>query len=519
MRNLEKRNVTSSIITIIALFVTSVMTIVMLVSIAKTMGKNANSSVVSVATGRTNALTGYFDQANNSLNSFGNNSIVRNLLKDPDNEEYQKIAQKYTEDFSATIDNIEGIYIANWDTKVLTHTNQKVVGMVTRPKNENMERYMALTNAMLHSPKHLYTTGIIESPASGAYVYSAYQAIYDEGVDPSDSTAKPLGYVGIGIYSDNILKQLPDPGIKDVKDWNYYVINTDTRTIMASTKPEIIGETLDNETIDKAITDAAEEMGMRPSLIEYKNEKDYVSGFVTFNAYKTCVILETNETELHRGVRHIVYYLIIFVVITAIVLVATIIITRRQEKFRIAMNQQRLKNEKVTNSLNNAVFSDILTGVSNRAKFAIESPDARCKSDETFMFGMVNINNLAGINTQYGNDTGDKVISDVANMTKNMFKSADIYRTGSSEFIIVQRCNTKAGEGEQFLNKLEELKHRLVDSGHSVPGGGMITYPCSFIAARKSGEINTSVITILKDSLIRTGNQIGYSTQFLNLDA
>lgn len=521
MKTLEKRNVRSSVVTLISLALTSIMTLVMFISVAKAMTANSNGAITSVTIGRTSAITGTFDYANRNLNSFGNNSIVRNLLKDPDNAEYLAAAQKYTEDFSNTIDNVEGIYIANWDTKVLTHTNKNTVGMVTRPKDKNPEQYAALTNAMLHSPNHLYTTGIIVSPASDKYVYSAYMAVYDEGVDPSSKSAQPLGYVGIGVYADNILKQLPDPSIDNVKDWAYCIVNTDSNTIMASTDENKfeIGAQLDNNTIKNVLEQNKNEMGMKANITKYKTDKRHTSGVVSFNAYKTCVILETDSSELYKSTRNVTLYIIIFSITILTVFITTITITRRQEKFRIAMNQEQIKNEQTERSLNAAVFSDILTGTNNRTKFAIAATDAHCKPNETFMFGMVSIVGLANINTQYGNDAGDTVITDVAKACTDTFKEADVYRTGSSEFIIVQRCNRNGNEIEQFLNKLNALNIKLNNNPHRIPGGGTIMYPCRTIAANKSDNINTSVITVMKSAILNNGNPTGYSSQLINLDA
>lgn len=53
---------------------------------------------------------------------------IYDLLNDPDNEEYIAAARKYTDKFSADVDNLEGIYASSWDTQVRTHTNANVVG-------------------------------------------------------------------------------------------------------------------------------------------------------------------------------------------------------------------------------------------------------------------------------------------------------------------------------------------------------------------------------------------------------
>lgn len=65
----------------------------------------------------------YVDQAEKQLISFSKAPIVAEFLKNPKNTELAKKAQAYTESYFAGLEGWEGIYIAEWNTHVITHSN------------------------------------------------------------------------------------------------------------------------------------------------------------------------------------------------------------------------------------------------------------------------------------------------------------------------------------------------------------------------------------------------------------
>ena len=81
----------------------------------------------------------YVDQAEKLLISFGKAPIVAEFLKNPGNAELEKKAQAYTESYFAGLEGWEGIYISEWNTHVITHSNTSAVGMVMR-EGEPLEK-------------------------------------------------------------------------------------------------------------------------------------------------------------------------------------------------------------------------------------------------------------------------------------------------------------------------------------------------------------------------------------------
>ena len=58
------------------------------------------------------------------LAEFSKAPAVKELLKDVDNQDKQETAQQFIRDSYESLDNWEGLYIGEWDTHVVAHSNE-----------------------------------------------------------------------------------------------------------------------------------------------------------------------------------------------------------------------------------------------------------------------------------------------------------------------------------------------------------------------------------------------------------
>ena len=130
----------------------------------------ALSNMKTAAVDRSEIISNYIRSTEDTLTAYLKAEQIYDLLRDPSNEEYVAAAQKYTEKFGKDLTNLEGIYASSWDTKMLTHTNSKVVGKVTRPDEDRRKQ---LHDAIL-ATEGVYNTGILISPATGEQIISMY---------------------------------------------------------------------------------------------------------------------------------------------------------------------------------------------------------------------------------------------------------------------------------------------------------------------------------------------------------
>ena len=91
------------------------------------------------------------------LKGYGTAPILREFLTHPDDPAIAAKAQQYTLDFFADLPGWEGLYLADWGSKVMTHPAAPVIGKVLREGDS----LVSLQNSMLSAPNGVYNTGIM----------------------------------------------------------------------------------------------------------------------------------------------------------------------------------------------------------------------------------------------------------------------------------------------------------------------------------------------------------------------
>lgn len=101
-------------------------------------------------------------------------------------------------------------------------------------------------------------------------------------------------------------------------------------------------------------------------------------------------------------------------------------------------------------------FHDTLTSFYNRNRYI---KDTEALQDSRIPVGVVylDVNGLKDVNDQRGHAHGDKLLREAARRLKEVFDSADLYRIGGDEFVVICRGVEEA----VFNGRIAELKRRL----------------------------------------------------------
>jgi len=248
-----------------------------------------NNSLVQVISGVGNAFDSATETNGKILMTFSEAPIVREVLENPDDPEIVAKAQQYTLDFFADLEGWEGIYIADWDTKVITHPVSPVIGKVLREGDSRT----ALQNSIL-SADGVYNTGIMTSPSTGQLVMSMYYPVMDGG--------KPIGYVGCGTLVNNVAD-----GISDVSALGHssaYVYFVDNQGTMLHHPDETkIGNPVENEAVKHLVSEIEKGVHPAPGCIEYmyKGTHKYAAYYVGKDeAY--IAVLTADEGDVLSGI-------------------------------------------------------------------------------------------------------------------------------------------------------------------------------------------------------------------------
>ena len=229
----------STLITVSIAIVTAACTLLLFLlanrNMTTAMHDTAMNNMDATLLAKTGIIEEYVDKAEKLLISYGEAPIVAELLKNPEDPEITAIAQQYTENFYANLEGWEGIYIAEWNTHVLTHSNPKVVGITTREGDPLKQLQDAMTAA-----GDIYNTGIIVSPASEQLTLSLYAPVYD-----SDGSTI-LGYVGGAQFAESLKSVLDSLVVEGLENTKNYMINTATNMHIFDENADLMATEIEN---------------------------------------------------------------------------------------------------------------------------------------------------------------------------------------------------------------------------------------------------------------------------------
>lgn len=215
MKNRKLASRISILTTIITLSGMLLLWTIIAFSAESTVRDNITNQMSNAVESRAVIIDDYVTSAEEYLTAFALSGEVRDLLSDPDNPQFTEKASQYTINFANVKGIFEGLYIANPDTYVLTHTAPEAVGITTR-EGESLKTFQET----ILSTRELTNLGIMESPGTGNMVISMYCPVYEQDTC--------IGYVGAGVYADRLMDALLDLKLKGLPESKYVFMNAET---------------------------------------------------------------------------------------------------------------------------------------------------------------------------------------------------------------------------------------------------------------------------------------------------
>lgn len=482
--------------TVTGVYLAIIITLTVLMNIYVTSNTRSDNfeRMKALARERSVIITDYTKNAEFALSAYSSSKEINDLLADPSNPEKVALAQRYTDKFSGMVKGIEGIYVSQWNTTVLAHTNTQYVGMTTRTGSA-LEQ---LRSSLLDSGNNVYNTGIIISPSSGKQILSLYKAIYDD-------SGNPIGLTGLGVYMEDIENTFNNLQLNTENSVFSMVNVSDGKYILCEDRGKI-GTQTDNPTALE-LCGKLNESSKKDSVYQY--EKDgKVSLYSYVSDYDWLIMIDSPKGEVYKNSRIINLYMAIFSVFVIVWTVIFNVMLSKQEKTEQKLEKSRRKQETIKNNLHTVVLRDILTDVNNRIKFIDDfgrDETGKYKTEDCpenpYFFVMFNIAKFSNINITYGHDIGDAVLVTTADILKSYFSASDIYRTGSDEFVTAVQCS-KENTGS-FLNNVDVILSEL-NKPRKI-GNEIIKIDYSVSVVKKSSSISPAVLISLKELINNNG--------------
>lgn len=402
--------------------------------------KNMNTSLA----GQAALIELYVSDSESMLKSYASADEIINLLKEPENPEYIEAAQAYTEKFFSRLNSWEGIYLSDWNTKVLAHSSAGAVGMVTRKENE-LDAYRA---TMTNSADGFFNGGAFVSPASGKYIFNLRMAVFDEN-------GEPLGFVGGGPFISGLNKLLSTNKIEGLKNEQYAIIDTKNMIYAYHTDTDLITASVENEAL-KAV--AEESLKGNDTGVYYHEEKMIV--YKNVPLFSLLITMQDDEDELLSGSNAIIKIFKVFISVTEIlVILATLIVST-------LATAPLSKVTKAVNNLGDFSLKDAgrissYTGKNSEVGIIATSVDSLAKALQKIVFTL----SECSVSLNSGLKIITNTVSSLSNSATENKWTAEKLATGvSSANVAIQKVNTDINTISGIMNESRDVNSERVSA-------------------------------------------------------
>ncbi|MBQ7507366.1 MAG: cache domain-containing protein [Lachnospiraceae bacterium] len=194
-----------------------------------------------IAHDRAQIVETYIADCVDFLNGYAKASENREVLEHPEDPSFIQASREYTNLYAEGYTDIEGLYVAQWDTYVLAHTNPDSVDQTFR----DAESARALEE-MIRLEGKPFCTGIVQAPVTKKMVIPVYAPI-------NNKAGEPIGFAGAAFYSDMLVDTLNAVNDEKMPGVGYSLINVATGVYIFDDDPSLAGtECRDRELLNHA---------------------------------------------------------------------------------------------------------------------------------------------------------------------------------------------------------------------------------------------------------------------------
>lgn len=474
--------------------------------------KYTHDSFVQVITDVGNSFDTIVVKNQELLKGYASAPIIREALLNEDDPEIAAEAQKYTLEYFGGLTGWEGLYLATWDSKVLTHPNEPAIGMVLREG----DRLTSLQNSMMSTKDGVFNTGIMTSPASGQIIMSVYAPVLVDG--------EPLGFVGGGFYVQNIAENISDVSKLNLE--SAYVYFVDSQGTMLHHPDETkIGNPVENEAVKSLVADLGAGKMPQPDVLEYKYKggNKYAGFYIGENGYYIAV-LTANEDDVLSGVNSIrvttiiiclaclILFTVLALCIERVISVPLVEISKSLDELstgNVLAECNTRTHIKETVSILNSFYS--LREALGKSMKSVKSAAAKLDQSIVSVDGMTggNVESISQINV---------AINEVAETSQSVANSAQTMAEKASELgDNIEQLNGNVESLFKESQTIEEINREATECMSAVYAGANESVMAVQEISNKIGETNEAIVHI--SSAIQAIESIASQTNLLSLNA
>ncbi|MCR5278025.1 MAG: methyl-accepting chemotaxis protein [Lachnospiraceae bacterium] len=283
---------------------------------SKEMNNTTRNSLLTIIEGTGDSFDFATARAKETLQAFSTAPIIKEALMNPNDPTLIAKANAYTNEYFSKLTGWEGLYLADWNTKVLTHQAPAVIGMVLREG----DGLTTLRNNILNA-NGVYNTGILTSPASGQLTQSFYYPVMNNG--------QPIGFVGGGTFVKDAAAQISDVSSLGLKGAYIYFVDN-KGTMLYHPDESKIGNPVENAAVKGLVAQLEAGTVPKPDCITYlyKGANKYAAYYIGEDAHYIAV-LTADENEVLAGINSTKKTTLIVAIVSIVVFMSMALIVER----------------------------------------------------------------------------------------------------------------------------------------------------------------------------------------------
>ena len=260
-------------------------------SLTKVLENKAMSDMNIIARDRAQIVESYIIGCCDFLTGYSRSPIIREGFTKKNDPLARRKLHEVTLAYAAGHTDTEGLYIAEWDTFVLEHTNPASINITFRDK-ENAK----ILEETIKSKGQAFCTGIVRAPVSQKMVIPVYAPVFDEA-------GKELGFAGGAFFTDALEKKLAPLSDNTI---GYSLINANTNEYIFNEDSQLEGQKCTDQHLLDTIHGFLSQ-DKKNKTLSYRSEESVISCYFMADKNWVFIVKDSNENVfgIVRSVRTI----------------------------------------------------------------------------------------------------------------------------------------------------------------------------------------------------------------------
>lgn len=477
------------------------------------MKNYTHNSLVQVVEGVGNSFDTMANTNKAILKAYSAAPIIKEALREPTNDIILKRAQDYTIEYFSKLEGWEGIYLAQWDSNVLTHpTAPQIIG---KPLREG-DSLKQLQDSMLAAEGGVYNTGIMVSPATGQLIMSMYAPIEVDG--------EILGYAGCGFFIKGIAEAISDVSGLNLKSAYVYFVDNDG-TMLYHPDESKVGNPVENAAVKGLLERLAAGEHPAPDIVEYeyKGTTKY-AGYYVGEGDHYIAVLTADEDDVLSGLSSIKIYTIVICLVCVLFFAALALLIERiisVPLITISKSLDKLSTGDVTvecNAKSHIKETVSIINAFDTLKSAL-STSMRSVKDSAFVLNnaIVSVDGMTGNNVESVSQI-NMAINEVAETSQSVAENAQTMAEKAADLgNNIEILNENVRNLYEASQTIKNANNEATDCMQSVYAGANESVEAMQNISDKIAETNSAIAEI--GTAVQAIETIAAQTNLLSLNA